>query len=179
MRRAVGAVKAEAPAEGRGDRGEPLAMAAGTARSKRSRMLSTRLMTTWSRSSTPSNRTRPSNGRSSSAGSTICSRWPLSPAAAKRATAALTASSGDRKSPISTSWAARGRGSKAGQALRLGRRAADQLGDPRQRDRGRSSAAMPLPSTVRRSPPRTRRLASATRSSSARSRFVGHSAPAT
>ncbi len=96
-------------------------------------MLSTRLMTTSSRSSIPANRTRPSNGKSSSAGSTICSRWPLRPAPAKRASAALTASSGDRKSPIRTNWPARGSGSKAGRLPALGP-LADQLDDPRQGD---------------------------------------------
>ena len=53
--------------------------------------LSTRLITTSSRSSTPSKRTRPANGRSSSAGSAICSRCPFSPAPANCATAALNA----------------------------------------------------------------------------------------
>ena len=97
-------------------------------------MLSTRLMRTSSRSSTPSKRTRPSKGRSSSAGSMICSMWPLSPAAAKRVISALTASSGARKSPIRTSWPARGKGSKAGRLSPPWGLAADQLDHPRQRN---------------------------------------------
>ena len=78
----------------------------------------------------------------------------------------------------------------------------DELGGPRQRPRiaagsaarparGSIIAAMrdsairplsgaaPLPSRARRSPPRTSRLASASNSSSARSRFAGQSPPAT
>ncbi len=67
----------------------------------------------------------------------MCSRCPLSPAPANRATAALIASSGARKSPIRTSCPARGSGSKAGRPCGCGglaRRALDQLHQPGQRD---------------------------------------------
>ena len=97
-------------------------------------MLSTRLITTSSCSSTPSKRTRPSNGRSSSAGSAICSIWPLSPARGKAGDGGIDRVERRQEVADQDELAGARQRLEGRQAVRLVGIAADQLGDPRQRD---------------------------------------------
>ena len=110
----------------------------------------------------------------SSAGSSTCRRWPCTPCVGEAAHALLRSSrSGDRKSPISTTWAWRGSGSTGGRlsfgvpAAAAARRGGSARRGPSTGPRGRS------PSSAMRSPPRTSSAASASVSSSARSSFSG------
>ena len=65
---------------------------------------------------TPDPRSGPGRGRAgiSSAGSATMSRWPFTPRSAWGRSAASIAGKGERKSPISTSWAWRGKGRPGG-----------------------------------------------------------------